>query len=324
MVQNGSSRRGFLKQSAMASFGMALTSGIPKFIKSASGASLNAELPIIDIHQHLHYVGRSDEQLLAHQRKMGAVKTVLLPAGSLAYTASTHFGDTNGLLAGAWGNRACYEFAQKHANFYFGACEVPDLPDATKELEKYLKLGAKIIGELKFGIACDSPEMQKIYRLADQYDVPVLMHWQYKKFNYGFDRFHTMLVKYPRVKFIAHSQTWWANISGNYVDWSDLYPKGPVAPGGLTVEYLKKYPNLYGDLSAGSGYFALARDQKFTERFLIDFQDKLVFGSDCTDSVGSGKTCYGSRTIKLIESLEAGTDVGKKILYGNAQKLLKI
>ena len=279
--------------------------------------------PIIDIHQHMHYVGRSDEQMLAHQKKMGATKTVLLPAGSLAYTASTHFGDTNGLLAGAWGNKACYEFAQQHDNYYFGACEVPDLPEATKTLEKYLKLGALIIGELKFGIACDSPEMQKIYQLAERYDVPVLMHWQYKMFNYGFERFYKMLEKYPQVKFIGHSQTWWANISGNYVDWSNLYPKGTVNPGGLTVQYLKDYPNLYGDLSAGSGFFALDRDKAFARKFLTEFQDKLVFGSDCPDRIGSGKTCYGSRTIGLVKSLNLDHQAERKILFGNAQKLLK-
>ncbi len=32
-----------------------------------------------------------------------------------------------------------------------------------------------------------------------------------------------------------------------------MYPKGPVTPGGLTDRYLSDYPNLYGDLSAGSG-----------------------------------------------------------------------
>ena len=38
--------------------------------------------PIIDLHQHTNYVGRSDEALVAHQRALGVQKTVLLPAGS--------------------------------------------------------------------------------------------------------------------------------------------------------------------------------------------------------------------------------------------------
>src|SRR5665647_96405 len=35
---------------------------------------------IIDIHQHVHYVGRINEQLIVHQRAMGVIKTILLPA----------------------------------------------------------------------------------------------------------------------------------------------------------------------------------------------------------------------------------------------------
>ena len=45
---------------------------------------------------------------------------------------------------------------------------------------------------------CDSPEMQRIYQLAADYRVPVLMHWQYKRCNYGFKRFYRMIEKYPK------------------------------------------------------------------------------------------------------------------------------
>src|SRR5690606_14298309 len=114
------------------------------------------------------------------------------------------------------GNAECYLFAREHKKeFRFGACEVPDLPDATLELEKYLKRGAVVIGELKFGVECDSPEMQKIYQVAQDYNVPVLLHFLHKIFNHGFDRFYKMLEKYPKVNFIGHAQTWWANIDKN-------------------------------------------------------------------------------------------------------------
>ena len=134
---------------------------------------------------------------------------------------------------------------------------MPDLPDAAQEIEKYLKLGGVAIAELKFGVECDSPEMQKLYELAAEYRVPVLMHWQHKMYNYGFERFYIMLEKYPKTTFIGHAQTWWANIDKNHSDQSVLYPKGKVTPGGLTDRYLSDYPNMYGDLSAGSGLNAL-------------------------------------------------------------------
>lgn len=317
MTKSILSRRKFIRNSGLIAAGTAFAANRIDYLPKENKK-------IIDIHQHLHYVDRTDQQMIHHQEKMGATTTVLLPAGSLAYTAATHFGRTNGLLAGVWGNQPTYEFAKKHENYYFGVCEVPDLPDATKEIEKYLKLGAVIIGELKFGIDCDSSEMQAIYELAAKYQVPVLMHWRHEMFNYGFDRFYKMLEKFPQTNFIGHAQTWWANISGNYTDWSVLYPKGKVAPGGLTVEYLKKYPNMYGDLSAGSGYFGLHRDEEFAQRFLIEFQDKLVFGSDCHDDAGEGKACYGSQTIGLIRRLVSERNVRRKILFENAKRLLKL
>src|SRR5882724_4368533 len=51
--------------------------------------------PIIDIHQHTNYSGRTDDQLLRHQRAMGVTQTILLPAGSPVNRPSTHDGKTN-------------------------------------------------------------------------------------------------------------------------------------------------------------------------------------------------------------------------------------
>ncbi|HEX8041041.1 MAG TPA: amidohydrolase, partial [Chryseosolibacter sp.] len=187
--------------------------------------------PIIDIHQHTDYHGRTHEQLISHQRAMGITTTILLPSGRPVVSATTHDGVSNGLQAGATGNEICYALSKQYPNeYFFGANEVSDLPDATEEIEKYLKLGAKVIGESKFGVECDSAAMQKIYQLAERYRVPVLMHWQFGMYNYGFERFHTMLEKYPNVNFIGHAQTWWANIDRNQTDQSVLYPKTKVTP----------------------------------------------------------------------------------------------
>jgi len=290
-----------------------------------------AEIPriksesIIDIHQHMHYHGRTDEQMLTHQKNMGITTTILLPAGSPVNTASTHFGVSNALEAQAGGNGTCYEFAHNHSKrFLLGANEVPDLPSAVQEIEKYLKLGAVIIGELKFGVECDSPEMQKIYQLAQTYNVPVLMHWQYKMYNYGFERFYKMLEKYPKVNFIGHAQTWQANIDKKYKDQSVLYPKGTVTKGGLTDRYLSNYPNMYGDLSAGSGLNALTRDEGFTQDFFDRHQDKLLYGSDCADAIGKGKDCDGSQIIETVGRLASTKRVERKLLYENAKKLFQL
>ncbi len=307
-------RRDFLTTASLALLGAA----------ARTPAAQPAE-PIIDIHQHVGYSGRPDAVLLAHQRALGATTTVLLPAGRVVRTASTHDGKSNGLDAKARGNEPCYRFARAHSKeFLFGANEVPDIVGATREIERYLRRGAVMIAEQKFGVDCDSAEMQEIYRLAETHRVPVLMHWQFKMYNYGFERFHRMLEKFPRVAFLGHAQTWWANIDRNHADQSVLYPKGPVTAGGLTDRYLTDYPNMFADLSAGSGLNALTRDEEFTRDFLTRHQDQLVYGSDCSDHDGAGTKCSGAQALATLRRLAASRDIERKLLYGNAKKLLRL
>jgi predicted TIM-barrel fold metal-dependent hydrolase len=281
--------------------------------------------PIIDIHQHLGYSGRPDNVLVAHQLAMGATTTILLPAGRPVKTPSTHDGLSNGLQAQCLGNEACRQFARAHKRAYrFGANEVPDIDGATREIERYLKRGGVIIAEQKFGVECDAPAMRKVYELAQDHGVPVLMHWQFEMYNYGFERFHTILERYPKVNFLGHAQTWWANVDRNYRDQSVLYPKGPMTPGGLTDRYLSDYSNMFGDLSAGSGLNALTRDEDFTRDFLARHQDKLVYGSDCSDHEGSGPTCQGAQTIAAIRRMAGSKAIERKLLHGNATRLFRL
>jgi predicted TIM-barrel fold metal-dependent hydrolase len=310
-------RREFLTSSSLALLGMATTS-----FQASPIASVE---PIVDIHQHLGYSGRPDDVLLSHQRVMGATTTILLPAGRPVSRPSTHDGVSNGLQAECLGNEACRQFARTHGKaFAFGANEVPDIEGATEEIERYLKRGGVIIAEQKFGVECDAPAMQKIYELAQAHRVPVLMHWQFQMYNYGFERFYKMLEKYPRVNFLGHAQTWWANVDKNNADQTVMYPKGPVTSGGLTDRYLSDYPNMYGDLSAGSGLNALTRDEDFTRDFLTRHQDKLVYGSDCSDLEGSGPKCLGAQTIGVIRRLAGSKTIERKLLYGNAKKLFRL
>lgn len=283
--------------------------------------------PIIDIHVHLNHGGRTGPELLAHQRAMGVTTSILLPAGREVNTASTHYGESNGLGGNPLmlGNEDCYNYAQQHPEeFHFGVNEVPDLPDTIQELEKYLKLGAKIIGESKFAVECDSPEMQRIYELAQSYEVPVLMHWQHERYNYGFERFYKMLEKYPKVNFIGHAQTFWANIDKDHHDQSVMYPRTKVTPGGITDRLLSDYPNMFGDLSAGSGLNSLTRDEDHAREFLDRHQNKLMYGSDDTDSVGSVPDCRGAEAIATIRRLSPTREIERKVLYENAKKLLRL
>ncbi len=291
----------------------------------ARGASAQAAEPIIDIHQHTNYVGRANEDLNLHQRTMGVTQTILLPAGSAMATRSTHQGKSNGLAAKAMGNDSVQAVAKEHpGEYFFGANEVTDFTTARAEIERCLKLGAKVIGEQKFGVECDSPQSQELYRLAQDYGVPVLLHFQHGMYNFGIERFHTMLEKFPKVSFIGHAQTIWANIDKNHADQSILYPKGPVTAGGITDRLLADYPNMFADMSAGSGLNALTRDEEHARGFIERHQTKLLFGSDCPDLEGRGEKCTGANIIATIRRLAPSKAIERKLLYENAKRVLKL
>ena len=283
---------------------------------AAAGPLLAQDTPaerIIDIHQHTNYSGRSDDELVAHQRKLGVTTTILLPAGS-----------KYGLAAQAGGNVTVVELARRYPKeFVYFANELPDIPEAAPVIRRYLKLGAIGIGEQKFKVDADSSHIEKIADIAKEFGVPVLLHFQHGEYNLGIDRFHRILEKYPAVNFIGHAQTWWGNIDKKH-DQTIMYPKTPVTPGGLTDRYLSDYPNMYGDLSAGSGLNALLRDEEHARGFIARHRNKLLFGSDCSDRIGEGPKCSGSQCIAAIRRLSPDAKVVRQLLHDNAARVMKL
>jgi predicted TIM-barrel fold metal-dependent hydrolase len=283
------------------------------FLAVACASLAEGAEPVIDIHQHTNYSGRTDEQLIAHQHTMGITKTVLLPAGSKF-----------GLDVGAGGNDSVVAFSRAHPGEYtFFANELPNIPETKKVLEKYLKAGAIGIGEQKFHVECDSKSMQLVAGIAAHYSVPVLMHFQHDTYNLGIERFYKLVEKFPKANFIGHAQTWWGNIDKNHQQ-AVMYPKRPVTPRGITDRLLSDYPNVYGDLSAGSGLNAMLRDEDHARDFLKRHQDKLLYGSDCNDHAGAGEKCSGSQQLATIRRLAPDDQAIRKMLYLNAARLLKI
>jgi predicted TIM-barrel fold metal-dependent hydrolase len=201
---------------------------------------------------------------------------------------------------------------------------VPYLPQAREVIEKYLKAGAIGIGEQKYFVDVNSPPMYLICDIAQHYGVPVLLHFQHERYNVNFDLFWKVLEKYPKVNFVGHAQTWWANIDRAQAQSQDiLYPRWKVTAGGYTDRYLSDYPNMFGDLSAGSGLNALRRDEAHAAEFLKRHQDKLLYGSDCNDSVGKGDKCSGSQQIAMIRRL-APPAVQRKIFETNSRRIMKL
>lgn len=81
---------------------------------------------------------------------------------------------------------------------------------------------------------------------------------------------------------------------------------------------------MFGDLAAGSGSNALLRDEDHARRFLERHQDKLLYGSDCSDSAGSGPKCFGSQQIETIRRLAPNASIVRKVFFENAARVLKI
>ena len=279
---------------------------------------------IIDIHQHTTYRGRSNEALFHHQYKMGVTQTILLPGGSPVDTPATLKGKANGLYAGAGTVDTCIPIARQYPHvFYFAANEVPDIPEARQRIESALRQGGVCIGEQKFNLPVDSPQMEMIYSIAQEYRVPVLMHFQYEMFNTGYERFGDVLKKWHRVTFIGHANTFWTNIDAK-ADQKVGYPKGKVTPGGLTDRYLSDHANFYADMSAYSGLNALIRDEDHARGFIARHYRRMMFGSDCPDPAGEGPTCSGANMIAAIRRLSSGKSVERKILHDNAKTVFKL
>lgn len=294
-------------------------------IAAAAVSSLSAQPaspwgnPVLDIHLHTRQTPEAD---LAHIEGSGVRMAVLLTAAAAVERS----------------NQAMTKYPGRFV--MFTSVNVTQ-PDAIETLRKTGAAGTKGFGELKTAdIAIDSPEMRRVYELAAEMQVPVLIHFQdypsqpggHDVFNTGIVRLPAMLKAYPKTTFIGHGNSFWANISADVAPVS--YPTGPVKRGGLTDKMLSDYPNLYGDLSANSGRNSLARDTEFAAGFLARHQNKLMLGSDCpcSDGHGTGQVsqeplvkgkCVARETLTALKQL-APPDMFRKITWENGVKLLKI
>ena len=303
------------------------------FLKSIVSAAAAAEFasaqkdlpwggPVLDTHLHLR---RDADDCFTHIQGCGVTMAVLLTPASDE-------------------TRAKEEMERRPGHFVRSVSADPALPDADKILRQALREGAVSIGELKRHLALDSPEMRRVYDIAAELRVPVMMHIQTfphfvgeLPYNTGYTQFDKMLRAYPRTNFIGHGDLFWAHISAD-VPTDRGYPSGPIKPGGLTDRWLSHFPNLYADMSANSGNNALSRDQDFSREFIVRHKSKLIFGSDCScaDGHGAGVSqnnnpeasrlagkCVARETLTLLKSLTS-PEIFRRITWDNGIDLFKI
>ena len=199
----------------------------------------------------------------------------------------------------------------------------PEDPDAISKIKKYVDMGCRGFGEHKVKLNVADRRSKRIYEACGEIGMPVLLHMD-DAYNPDIFSFKKVASELPSTTFIIHGPGWWREISKN-VDRRIVYPDGKVEPGGKAEEILKKYPNVYADISAFSGLNALQRDLEFAKGFVERNWRKLIFGTDfpCLHSDGGQ---YGPNRlhINLLKKLSLDQEIYKAITYGNAKKLLNL
>jgi len=220
----------------------------------------------------------------------------------------------------------CLSYAERCPDrFILGFAPDPRKPDAIKRLRTAVDMyGVKVCGELKLRMMLDDWDAIRMYRACGEMGLPVTVHIDYEfddGRNYprpnwwyggGIDAFERAIAKCPETNFLGHAPGFWSHISNDGKYLTHSYPTGKVVPGGKVIEMLEKYPNLYCDMSAGSGCNALSRDPEFAKQFLLTYQDRVLYARDYFDNVHQ----------EFLATLDLPQDVLDKIYYKNALKLI--
>ena len=283
---------------------------------------------IIDIHNHAHHHGYSADRFIENMDQYGIDLTCLLSweAPKDEYNPKTK-PSMSPLSDNPIPFEVCAEYKRAYPDrFLLGFCPDPRRPDAIARLQAATELyDLSICGELKLRMMYDNPDAIRMYRACGELGLPVIMHFDYEIqkpnlypwpnywYGGGIDALERVLKLCPETKFLGHAPGFWSHISNDDQYKTISYPKGPVIRGGRIEELLEKYPNLYCDISAGSGFNALDRDHEYTKGFLIRWQDRILFARDYFDNVHQD----------LIESLDLPLSVKYKIYEGNARRILR-
>lgn len=305
------SRRSFLATTATASLAATLPCPAPAW-------SADKAPRLLDCHLHYNHKNRTIEDTIKHMDATGTERAFILPLetgeGGVVSKSAT-----------------VIESLEKYRDRIIPFCQ-SDIrqADVLQRIRTYHEAGCRGIGEQKEHLALNDRRVEAVIALCDELNWPITIHFQDgpKGYNQGLaDHLETYLKRYKKVRIIGHAQTWWAHISADVPDPNkSLYPKGPVKAGGTIDRLMSKYPNLYADLSAGSGFNALSRDEQFTRGFITRHRKQLVFGSDCPCFDGKGAnfngTCYSTRLQAFLRRIITDAETLQDVFYNNAMSAL--
>jgi len=313
-------RRNFLTAAVTAGAGVLAANLGRRSRVLAAAADVNTAPPkLIDCHLHINHFNRTIEDTIRHMNATGTDRAFILPLET---------GEGGVVLHSETVLHAFHTYKDRVIPFCQSDIRRPDVLD---RLRAYHLLGCRGVGEQKEHLPLNDPRVEAVIALCDELDWPITLHFQDGEngYNQGLaDHLEKYLKTYNRVRIIGHAQTWWANISADVPPAAQtIYPTGPVKPGGLLDRLLGEYSNLYADLSAGSGYGALTRDEEFTAGFIERHPQQLLFGSDCPCFDGKGASfkegvCYSTQLQTFLKRIVTDEAILADIFGNNALRAL--
>jgi len=287
----------------------------------------------IDIHAHAYRKpyrlarnGRqlfaTPEQLLKRYDQLGIERAVLLPLVSPEYYLPQS-------------NEDILEMVEMFDDRFIAFCNVdpraltnsPDAPLGDL-LRYYRDRGCKGLGEITANLAFLDPLVQNLFKHCQAVEFPVIFdisdrigHGYGLVDDPGLPQLEETLRAFPKLIILGHGPAFWAEIAQLQTPYDrNTYPSYTFQREGVVPTLFRRHRNLYGDLSAGSGYNALARNCDYAVQFLNEFQDRLLFGTDI---------CAPDRPAPIVDFLlelrntnRISQVVFDKIARGNAVKLL--
>lgn len=293
----------------------------------------------IDIHTHAYrikpprYSFSTPEELIARYDGMKVDMAVILPIVSPEIYFPQAVEDV-------------IEICQRYPDRFIPYCNIDprcywNSPNAPLDeiMLHYKSLGCKGVGEVMPNMRMDDPLVQNLFRCAAKAEMPIVYDGSTQTTcdfglydDPGLPILENTLLQFPNLKIFGHGPVFWSEIGklhtvaerGVIMDpfgnqFMNL-PKGPIEEEGTVPRLLRKYPNLCGDLSDGTAYNAIARDDHYGPRFLSEFEDRLYFGTDM---------CFPTMPVELDKLLLHWRETGKisettfrKIAYENAENLL--
>jgi predicted TIM-barrel fold metal-dependent hydrolase len=207
-------------------------------------------------------------------------------------------------------------------------------------LRYYKDQGCKGVGEIMPNMPFMHPMVQNLFKHADAVGLPVTFDGSDQQSgdfglydDPGLPQLEHTLQRFPDLVILGHGLTFWSEIGrldvparrkttftpdGRQVGYQP--PDGPVVEEGVMPELMRRYPNLHGELSDAS--VALGRDPEYGPKFLTEFQDRILFGTDyCSVNMS-----FRTRELLLDwrESEKISESVFRKIARENAIALFNL